>query len=90
MSAFRFTYLQAGRALAASGVLLLHASHFTQAVATKMPDLLYQILQFGYLGVDYFFVLSGFIISYSYSTSAGARTTEEFLWRRAVRIYIPY
>jgi peptidoglycan/LPS O-acetylase OafA/YrhL len=47
----------------------------------------------GYLGVDLFFVLSGFIIAYNYADAGlaadGARY-RAFLWRRLARIYPVY
>jgi peptidoglycan/LPS O-acetylase OafA/YrhL len=47
----------------------------------------------GYLGVDLFFVLSGFIIAYNYADAGlaadGARY-RQFLWRRLARIYPVY
>lgn len=88
LTSYRFTYLQVGRALAALAVLLMHASHFADTVATPIPRPIWDLLQFGYLGVDFFFVLSGFILSYSYA--ATARPATEFLLRRAIRIYTPY
>ena len=47
----------------------------------------------GYLGVDLFFVLSGFIIAYNYADARLAedgRRYREFLWRRLARIYPAY
>lgn len=47
----------------------------------------------GYLGVDLFFVLSGFVIAYNYADAGlhadGARY-RDFLWRRLARIYPAY
>lgn len=47
----------------------------------------------GYLGVDLFFVLSGFIIAYNYADAglaADGPRYREFLWRRLARIYPVY
>jgi exopolysaccharide production protein ExoZ len=54
--------LQVGRGLAAVGVAISHARLGTSAFVEPIPDWLMSILAKGFLGVDFFFVLSGFII----------------------------
>ena len=46
------------------------------------------ILKNGYLGVDFFFVLSGFIIYHS--TVGRGRTARDYGWARFKRVYLPY
>jgi peptidoglycan/LPS O-acetylase OafA/YrhL len=66
------------RALAAIMVLLFHQDFPHHAVITR-----------GYVGVDLFFILSGFIISHVYSQALAApqaRTIVIFLWHRLIRL----
>ena len=45
-------------------------------------------LEYGYLGVDFFFVLSGFIIFHS--TTGRGRTLSQYTLARFRRVYLPY
>lgn len=47
----------------------------------------YQILNHGYLAVDFFFVLSGFVIGYAYDDRWNKMTTWGFFKRRLVRLH---
>ncbi|MBN6149267.1 acyltransferase [Xanthomonas sp. AmX2] len=83
--------LQGGRALAALAVALSHSVLPTEHFVGPMPDALTGVLAYGYLGVDFFFVLSGFIIHY---VNADRAARPGWSWRyaesRLTRIYIPY
>jgi peptidoglycan/LPS O-acetylase OafA/YrhL len=87
----RIDSLQAGRALAAFAVLLSHDVQSVEAHVGALPATVSAILTRGYLGVDFFFVLSGFII---YFTNARKRDEpgwlRQYLRSRLVRIYPPY
>jgi len=45
-----------------------------------------QIINHGYLGVDFFFVLSGFVVAYAYDDRWGKLTDWDFYKRRLVRL----
>ncbi|OWJ64989.1 acyltransferase family protein [Inquilinus limosus] len=84
--------IQAGRGVAALLVLLYHLN-----TAVFGRDKYYSgqpfgpIFDFGSSGVDYFFVLSGFIIFYAHTRDIGdPRTVPRYLWRRFTRIFPVY
>ena len=73
------------RAFAAFLVLALHAS---QNFPNSLSDL--AIVQNGYLGVDLFFILSGFIITHVYAShmaSLNLKALQIFLWHRLIRLF---
>lgn len=49
-----------------------------------LPFPIADVAQFGYLGVAFFFVLSGFVLTWSWRETVDKRT---FYWRRFARIY---
>lgn len=46
-----------------------------------------QIINHGYLAVDFFFMLSGFVISYAYDDRWGKMTLKDFFKRRIIRLH---
>ncbi|GET25963.1 acyltransferase [Prolixibacter sp. NT017] len=46
-----------------------------------------QIMNHGYLAVDFFFVLSGFVIGYAYDDRWGKMTLKDFFKRRLIRLH---
>lgn len=78
--------LQAGRGLAAFYVVLHHAD--LAAADFGKGNIHVPLLANGYLGVDFFFVLSGFII---YHTTVGQnRSAGDYARARFRRVYLPY
>lgn len=81
--------LQAYRAFAAILVVLFHfAGAITNYFKTEMFG---SFFQFGWVGVDFFFVLSGFIITYIHLKDVKSKTNSTlFLKKRFVRIFPIY
>lgn len=75
----RFYVLDPLRLLAALAVLLYHYSIYFEPSDRFLAD----ISRYGYLGVNFFFLLSGFVIM----ASAQNRGAFEFAFARALRIY---
>lgn len=59
------------------------AYHIFEAFATSSVD---QIVNHGYMAVDFFFILSGFVIGYSYDGRAKTVSAGSFLKRRLIRL----
>lgn len=58
--------------------------HIFEAYATSHVD---QRINHGYLAVDFFFMLSGFVIGYAYDDRWKTMTTIEFIKRRIIRLH---
>lgn len=83
--------VEAARGLAALFVVLMHAANLMRVDHLSGHVGLGGIFDFGYVGVDFFFVLSGFIISYVHHRDLGQpRQLPVYLWRRVVRIFPIY
>lgn len=82
--------LQLGRAVAALMVLLYHAGS-ADYQRPGMPPFIGTPLSYGYLGVDFFFVLSGFIIYHTNRNDTPSPAwTRRYATSRLIRIFIPY
>jgi len=79
----RYALLDGLRGVAA---MLVIWYHFFEGFATSPVD---QMMNHGYLAVDFFFVLSGFVIGYAYDDrwQGGAMTVRQFMLRRVVRLH---
>lgn len=58
--------------------------HVFEAFATSHVD---QRINHGYLAVDFFFILSGFVIGYAYDDRWKRMTVREFVTRRFIRLH---
>lgn len=58
--------------------------HLFEAFATSHLD---QIVNHGYLAVDFFFILSGFVVGYAYDDRWESMSTLEFIKRRIIRLH---
>lgn len=63
--------------------MIVVAFHLFETYSAGPTD---QILNHGYLAVDFFFVLSGFVIGYAYDDRWGRMTTWDFFKRRLIRL----
>lgn len=63
--------------------LMVVAFHIFEAHATSHLD---QVINHGYLAVDFFFLLSGFVIGYAYDDRWNKMTIGDFFKRRLVRL----
>jgi peptidoglycan/LPS O-acetylase OafA/YrhL len=78
------------RGVAALWVLFFHVSVLLARHQSPLADFLYPLARGGYLGVDLFFVLSGFVIAYNYAAQVPTwsfRDYVAFLIKRLARIY---
>ena len=84
----RLNSLDVSRGIAALMVVLYHANFLCSAARMKPFD---SFFAFGDSGVDFFFVLSGFIMTWIHRKDWGKpKRLPNYLWRRFVRIYPTY
>lgn len=58
--------------------------HIFEAFATSHLD---QRINHGYLAVDFFFILSGFVVGYAYDDRWGTMKVKDFIKRRVIRLH---
>lgn len=64
--------------------LMVVCFHLFEAFATSHLD---QRINHGYLAVDFFFILSGFVMGYAYDDRWGRMSVREFVKRRLIRLH---
>ena len=83
--------LQVFRGFAALAVVGHHAVVSTGAFVSVVPTPVEAFLGRGFLGVDFFFVLSGFIIMYAHMDDRpSGLAVRRYAFKRIVRIFPPY
>lgn len=86
----QLNYLDRLRAVAVIGVLVVHTSQFASAnlMGSDSASLaIFTLLSSGRFGVEVFFLLSGFLLSYLYETPAKQKTNKQFFLARFFRIW---
>ena len=87
----RLDGVQAARGGAAVLVLLYHCGHMLSLPQYVGHVPLGDVFEFGHAGVDFFFVLSGFIITYVHRADLGRpERLPRYAWRRLTRIMPMY
>jgi peptidoglycan/LPS O-acetylase OafA/YrhL len=90
----RFVLIDGMRGIAALAVVCFHfyeGSHFQDFSGTRLATLVDGVLRNGWLGVQIFFVISGFVIAHSFRNyQASPRLFKNFLLRRLIRLCPPY
>lgn len=83
--------VEAARGIAALLVVMLHAEGAVSSPNDYGYVVFDGLMNFGRAGVDFFFVLSGFIISYVHTYDVGRPAAFPSFWRkRLLRIYPPW
>jgi exopolysaccharide production protein ExoZ len=88
-SNIRFDSIDGLRGIVCLGVVVLHC--YTLAGGYPVPLHLNYLIEYGYVGVDVFFTLSGFCLAYPiFKKGIDNFSWKQYIWNRARRILPPY
>src|SRR5579871_2739277 len=89
----RLSFIQALRGIAASAVAIFHCYYATpvsERLAARVGSVVDGVVNLGFLGVDLFFLISGFVIALTlYGRLSTPREYGRFFLRRQVRLDPP-
>ena len=83
----QLNYLDRLRAVAVIGVLVVHTSQFAFANLSNAGGAIFTLLSAGRFGVEVFFFLSGFLLSYLYEAPGKPKSNKQFFLARFFRIW---
>ena len=78
------------RFIFASLVVAFHGSELLERAGLARDGAFSNLLYFGFIGVPFFFVLSGFVLAYTYREMQTRQSRRDFWLARFARIYPMY
>jgi exopolysaccharide production protein ExoZ len=82
--------IQVMRGFAAVAVVAYHTSWILGQARYGGITAFSSVADYGWIGVNFFFVLSGFVITLAHKKDIGSRRLAHYIWRRFSRVYPVY
>jgi peptidoglycan/LPS O-acetylase OafA/YrhL len=74
----------------AVGSICIVACHYAPTWLWGWPDMMMRLLQKSGIVVSFFYVLSGFVLTYTYGATINPFMARRFWWERFARVYPTY